>query len=74
MADFPSTDCNIGSHFRNQSIVANIDLCGQFAAQEKYYTQASQCPGKCTDFVAGNATAFENAYWEFRGFAVFQAQ
>lgn len=28
-ADFPSTDCNIGNHFRNQSIVANIDLCGE---------------------------------------------
>lgn len=28
LADFPSTDCNIGSHFKNQSIVTNIDLCG----------------------------------------------
>jgi len=27
-ADFPSTDCDIGDHFRNQSIIANIDLCG----------------------------------------------
>lgn len=27
-ADFPSTSCDIGSHFRNQSIVVNIDLCG----------------------------------------------
>lgn len=27
-ADFPSTDCDISSHFRNQSIIANIDLCG----------------------------------------------
>lgn len=30
-ADFPNTDCNIGSHFTNQSIIANIDLCGQYA-------------------------------------------
>jgi hypothetical protein len=28
-ADFPNTDCNIGSHFRNNSIVANINLCGE---------------------------------------------
>lgn len=28
LADFPNTDCNIGSHFKNQSIIANIDLCG----------------------------------------------
>lgn len=27
-ADFPSTDCDIGSHFKNNSIVMNIDLCG----------------------------------------------
>lgn len=27
-ADFPSTSCDMGSHFRNQSIIANIDLCG----------------------------------------------
>lgn len=30
-ADFPSTDCNIGNHFQNQSIIANIDLCGSWA-------------------------------------------
>ena len=73
MADFPSTDCNIGSHFRNQSIIANIDLCGQYAGQSQYYTQKSGCPGSCTDFVATNAAAFTNAYWEFRGFSVFKA-
>ena len=27
-ADFPDTDCNIGSHFKNNSIIINIDLCG----------------------------------------------
>lgn len=27
-ADFPSTNCDIGSHFKNNSIVVNIDLCG----------------------------------------------
>lgn len=29
LADFPSTDCNIGSHFKNNTIVVNIDLCGE---------------------------------------------
>ena len=28
LADFPSTGCDVASHFRNQSIVVNIDLCG----------------------------------------------
>lgn len=73
IADFPSTGCDIGSHFKNQSIIANIDLCGQYAGKELYYTQQGSCPGSCNDFVAKNPTAFNNAYWEFNGFAVFQA-
>lgn len=28
MADFPNTKCDIGSHFKNNSIIVNIDLCG----------------------------------------------
>ncbi|KAJ9205273.1 concanavalin A-like lectin/glucanase domain-containing protein [Paecilomyces variotii] len=73
LADFPSTDCDISSHFRNQSIIANIDLCGQLAGLEKFYTVQSGCPGTCTDYVANNPTAFTNAYWEFKSFKVYQA-
>lgn len=36
-ADFPNTKCDITSHFKNQSIVANIDLCGDWAGAEKVY-------------------------------------
>jgi hypothetical protein len=28
LADFPATRCDVDRHFRNQSIVVNIDLCG----------------------------------------------
>jgi hypothetical protein len=28
LADFPATSCDMGKHFRNQSIIVNIDLCG----------------------------------------------
>lgn len=28
LADFPSTKCHMGSHFKNNSIIVNIDLCG----------------------------------------------
>lgn len=31
LADFPDTGCNIDNHFRNQSIIMNIDLCGDLA-------------------------------------------
>ncbi|KAL1963985.1 hypothetical protein VTN77DRAFT_7660 [Rasamsonia byssochlamydoides] len=73
LADFPSTDCDIASHFRNQSIIANIDLCGQLGGQPSLYNDQSHCPGTCTDFVAKNPSAFTEAYWEFKSFKVYQA-
>jgi len=69
-ADFPSTDCNIGSHFKNQSIIANIDLCGDLVYS--VYGK-SGCPSNCTDLVANQPQAFTNAYWEFGAFEVYQA-
>ncbi|KAI0166789.1 glycoside hydrolase family 16 protein [Hypoxylon sp. FL1284] len=69
-ADFPDTNCDIGSHFRNQSIVVNIDLCGQWAGN---VYASSGCPSNCTDYVANNPTAFTNAFWEFGGFEVYTA-
>jgi len=38
-ADFPNTNCNIGEHFRNQSIIININLCGVWAGSESVYGQ-----------------------------------
>lgn len=38
-ADFPNTDCDIGSHFKNQSIIANIDLCGSWAGTAKIFNE-----------------------------------
>ncbi len=31
LADFPDTGCNVASHFKNQSIIVNTDLCGAWA-------------------------------------------
>jgi hypothetical protein len=74
LADFPSTDCDIGSHFRNQSIIVNIDLCGQWAGLEQYYSQQAGCPGTCVEYVSQQpGSAYENAYWEFASFRVYQA-
>ncbi|KAI9047241.1 hypothetical protein LZ554_008694 [Drepanopeziza brunnea f. sp. 'monogermtubi'] len=68
-ADFPNTDCDIGKHFRNQSIVANIDLCGTWAGATSTYSE--HCPGTCVDHVSINNTAFTDAYWEFGNFTIF---
>ncbi|MCJ1310388.1 hypothetical protein MMC25_004052 [Agyrium rufum] len=67
LADFPNTDCDITSHFRNLSIVANIDLCGTWAGNQDVYTTQYGCPGTCQQQVTSNNTAFETAYWEFGG-------
>lgn len=42
-ADFPSTDCDVSSHFKNQSIIANIDLCGTWAGTTSVYTGEDDC-------------------------------
>jgi hypothetical protein len=73
LADFPSTDCNIGNHFKNQSIIANIDLCGTWAGATSVYSGEDNCLGTCTNLVSTNATAFTDAYWEFGAFSVYQA-
>ncbi|KAH8702005.1 putative endo-1,3(4)-beta-glucanase [Talaromyces proteolyticus] len=72
-ADFPSTDCSISSHFKNQSIIANIDLCGSLAGSTARYTDQAECPSNCTSYVAQNPSAFTEAYWEFKSFKVYQA-
>lgn len=72
LADFPKTDCDITKHFTNQSIIANIDLCGDFAGQASVYSQGG-CPGTCSDYVAFQAASFETAFWEFKSFKVYSA-
>ncbi|KAI9709097.1 MAG: hypothetical protein M1820_003543 [Bogoriella megaspora] len=73
LADFPKTDCDIGHHFGNLSIIANIDLCGPWAGSANVFNQQDNCPGDCKNFVATNNTAFETAYWEFASFKVFSS-
>lgn len=73
-ADFPNTNCNINNHFRNASIIMNIALCGDWAGADSIYKDEANCPSTCQNFVANNATAFEEAYWEIRGFRVYSAE
>ncbi|GIC90595.1 glycoside hydrolase family 16 protein [Aspergillus udagawae] len=72
LADFPSTHCDIPSHFSNQSIIVNIDLCGEMGAQQEVYNDLYDCPATCEEFVARNPQNFSQAYWEFRSFRIYQ--
>lgn len=70
-ADFPSTECTIGNHFRNQTIIINVTICGD-AIYPRW--EESGCPMKtCEDFQAENPQAFTDAFWEFGGFEVYKA-
>lgn len=51
LADFPSTGCDVNSHFRNQSIIMNINLCGE-AAGANY--AASGCKSNYLTMTAEN--------------------
>ncbi|KAJ5256534.1 hypothetical protein N7478_012638 [Penicillium angulare] len=69
LADFPNTECDIPSYFKNQSIIVNIDLCGTMANESWL---RNECPGLCPDFVAKSPFEFEDVYWEFASFKVYQ--
>jgi hypothetical protein len=80
LADFPSTSCDIGGHFANLSMIADIDICGSWASSPTVYSTQDSCPGLCNDYTAVNPSAlnpsaFSDAYWEFgsNGFSVYQA-
>ncbi|KAI2680104.1 CAZyme family GH16 [Penicillium roqueforti] len=73
LADFPSTNCDIATHFKNLSIIVNIDLCGELAAQKQFYETMYHCPATCSSFVANNPGGFVGAYWEFNSFKVYRA-
>ncbi|KAL8383069.1 hypothetical protein RB595_006703 [Gaeumannomyces hyphopodioides] len=69
-ADFPSTDCDVGAHFRNQSIIINITLCGQLT---EALWGSSECPGTCVKHVSDNPDAFRDAFWQFNSLRVYKA-
>ncbi|KAJ5991860.1 hypothetical protein N7451_007584 [Penicillium sp. IBT 35674x] len=37
LSDPPKTHCDIGSHFKDHSIIANINICGNPAGASLYY-------------------------------------
>jgi len=72
LADFPNLECNINKHFRDMAIVANIDLCGDWAGHPSVFGSNPMCKGTCSNYVAFIPDAFKEAYWEFSGFWVYE--
>jgi hypothetical protein len=62
LADYPETGCDIGSHFKNQSIVINIDLCGDWAGSSGVYTSQFGCKSIATPHLIYSLSAPIHGY------------
>jgi hypothetical protein len=60
VAHFPSTSCDIGNHFVDQSLVIDTTLCGDWAGA---VYSSSGCPGTCAEAVANPANFKSETYW-----------
>ncbi|KAH0431262.1 hypothetical protein KCU90_g5820, partial [Aureobasidium melanogenum] len=67
VGNFDGGSCDIDSHFINHRMIFDTTFCGDWAGS--VYSSAS-CPlassggNGCVDYVAGNPSAFTEAYWE----------
>jgi len=68
-ADFPSTNCDLESHFGPNNIVFDLTFCGDWAGA--VFTSQG-CGSDCTTFVNENPSAFVNAYWDIASVTVYQ--
>lgn len=75
MAQFVGASCDIDSHFANNNLVFNVDLCGDWAGQvwDQDTTCSSLAP-TCSQYVANNPDAFVDAYWLINSVKVYQQQ
>nr|VWO97482.1 Mixed-linked glucanase [Ganoderma boninense] len=73
MADFPSTSCDMASHFGLHNIVINLTFCkcGDWAGQDSIYSQDG-CSGSCVDHVNNNPCAFDWAYFDIAWLKIYQ--
>lgn len=73
MADFGGA-CDIDAHFREHRIVFNLTFCGDWAGN--VWGSDPVCASRansCTDFVANNPLAFQQAYWEINHLRKFSS-
>ncbi|OAA56212.1 glycoside hydrolase family 16 protein [Niveomyces insectorum RCEF 264] len=65
--------CDVGGIFRNQTIIINIDFCGDNESDDIWQTdrQCSQY-SSCTDFVAKHPAKFAETYWLFNSIKLYK--
>ncbi|KAI1185740.1 concanavalin A-like lectin/glucanase domain-containing protein [Nemania serpens] len=70
---FGGSTCEADSHFFNLSLVINTNFCGEYAG--KNWGVADQCnklAATCEEYVAGNPTSFNNAFWQINYIDVYK--
>ncbi|KAL4802665.1 concanavalin A-like lectin/glucanase domain-containing protein [Aspergillus unguis] len=63
--------CDIPAHFSDMQIIFDITFCGDWAGNTWGSSSCSSL-GSCTDYVANNPGAFEEAYWDINSLRVYQ--
>lgn len=66
-ATFPFTPSCPKNNFINNTLVINIDFCGDWAGT----TFPIECKGDCATFVKNDPLSFNEAYWTFRDIKVY---
>ncbi|QIW95191.1 hypothetical protein AMS68_000709 [Peltaster fructicola] len=61
--------CNIGQYVKSQQIVFDTTFCGGNVWGS---SACSQKASSCTNYVANNPSAFQNAYWQVNSLKVYQ--
>ncbi|KAG9867027.1 glycoside hydrolase family 16 protein, partial [Aureobasidium melanogenum] len=67
VGNFDGGSCDIDSHFINHRMIFDTTFCGDWAGSVYSSTScplASSGGNGCVDYVAGNPSAFTEAYWE----------
>ena len=83
-AVFPiGADAGCADHFKDQKLIFNIALCGDWAGNtwnvhcDSSCLYGNDCSGnavaKCVDFVKKNPSEFSEAYWLINSVSVFEA-
>ncbi|KAF4610935.1 hypothetical protein D9613_007004 [Agrocybe pediades] len=67
VANFPSTNCDMASHFFEHNLVIDTTLCGDFGGPTY---SSSGCPGTCEQAVA-NPDNFKFAKWRINYISVY---
>lgn len=69
VAAYPSSSCDFNTFFSPQTLIIDVDICGNFAGDPAVFTQT--CQGTCTDLVQVPSN-YDQAYFEISFLKVFQ--